>query len=260
VFAGGRLRPLFVFPILCVLASAISLRLRAQTTSVIEGTVVDSQGLAIADVEVMASGSNRAGTVKLATDQTGSYRLPGLQPGNYSLRFTKPGFGTKLYERLPVTVNRVLTFDVALPVSEAREEIRVSATPPLIDATVSSSGGTITSRQIEDMPINGRNYLDLMQLVPGVAVNRQANAGTDAATPIFGERGGNAIFLIDGMPNSNQELDSRIPSADGRLQNGVRTWIGRSCERSEQERRRTMARAGLRLPSQQRARLLQCVR
>ncbi|HMF75523.1 MAG TPA: TonB-dependent receptor, partial [Bryobacteraceae bacterium] len=195
---------LFVFPILCVLASAISLRLRAQTTSVIEGTVVDSQGLAIADVEVMASGSNRAGTVKLATDQTGSYRLPGLQPGNYSLRFTKPGFGTKLYERLPVTVNRVLTFDVALPVSEAREEIRVSATPPLIDATVSSSGGTITSRQIEDMPINGRNYLDLMQLVPGVAVNRQANAGTDAATPIFGERGGNAIFLIDGMPNSNQ--------------------------------------------------------
>jgi hypothetical protein len=53
------------------------------------------------------------------------------------------------------------------------------------------------------MPINGRNYLDLMQLVPGVTVNRQADSGTDAATPILGERGGNALFLVDGMPNSD---------------------------------------------------------
>ncbi len=54
------------------------------------------------------------------------------------------------------------------------------------------------------MPINGRNYLDLLQLVPGVAINRQQDPSLDSATPILGERGGNALFLIDGMPNRDE--------------------------------------------------------
>ena len=51
------------------------------------------------------------------------------------------------------------------------------------------------------MPINGRNYLDLLQLVPGVALNRQNDPAGDNSTPILGERGGNTLYLIDGMPN-----------------------------------------------------------
>ena len=53
------------------------------------------------------------------------------------------------------------------------------------------------------MPTNGRNYLDLMQLVPGVVINRQANVGSDNATPVLGERSGNNNFLIDGQPNKD---------------------------------------------------------
>jgi outer membrane receptor for ferrienterochelin and colicin len=53
------------------------------------------------------------------------------------------------------------------------------------------------------MPTNGRNYLDLMQLVPGVVVNRQANVGSDNSTPVLGERAGNNNFLIDGQPNKD---------------------------------------------------------
>src|SRR5205823_4133364 len=98
-------------------------------------------------------------------------------------------------------------FDVELAVSPVQIEITVSALLPLVEAGASSSGATILPHQIEQMPINGRNYLDLMQLVPGVAVNRRVDAGTDAAVPILGERGGNAVFLINGMPNRN--------SADG---------------------------------------------
>src|SRR5205823_2283987 len=94
-------------------------------------------------------------------------------------------------------------FDVELAVSPVQIEITVSALLPLVEAGASSSGATILPHQIEQMPINGRNYLDLMQLVPGVAVNRRVDAGTDAAVPILGERGGNAVFLIDGMPNRN---------------------------------------------------------
>src|SRR5260370_29553792 len=80
----------------------------------------------------------------------------------------------------------------------------VSADPTLLESTTSSSGATILPQQIEQMPINGRNYLDLLQLVPGVAINRQQDPTLDGATPILGERGGNALFLIDGMPNRDE--------------------------------------------------------
>src|SRR5207249_8022828 len=63
---------------------------------------------------------------------------------------------------------------------------------------------TIAPNEIEQMPINGRNYLDLLQLVPGVAINRQQDPTVDGATPILGERGGNAVFFIDGMPNGDE--------------------------------------------------------
>src|SRR5205823_3296960 len=114
-----------------------------------------------------------------------------------------PGFGVKAYESIPIAINSLLIFDIRLPVGAVQQELKVFAAPALIEPAVSSSGSTILPRQIEDMPINGRNYLDLMQLVPGVAVNRQVDAGTDGATPILGERGGNTLFLIDGMPNKN---------------------------------------------------------
>jgi len=88
-------------------------------------------------------------------------------------------------------VNRVVTFDIDLVVSALPETIVVAASVPQLDAGVSSSGITILPQQIEQMPLNDRNYLDLMQLVPGIAVNRRVDAGTDAATPVLGERGGN---------------------------------------------------------------------
>ncbi len=177
--------------------------LTAQVVSILQGTIKDPQNLAIKSAEITLSGPVLAGEIKVTSDATGSYRIPGLQAGTYSLQVAKPSFATKVYRGLAVTVNRSLVFDVVLTVSPVQEEVTVSALTPLIDPTSSSSGTTILPQQIEQMPINGRNYLDLMQLVPGIAVNRRVDVGTDAAAPVLGERGGNAIFLIDGMPNKN---------------------------------------------------------
>jgi hypothetical protein len=116
---------------------------------------------------------------------------------------TKSGFSAKLYQGLTVTVNRVVTFDIVLDVGAVQETVTVRASGPQLDSGISSSGATILPQQIEQMPLNGRNYLDLMQLVPGIMVNRRVDDGLDGAVPILGERGGNAAFLIDGMPNSN---------------------------------------------------------
>src|SRR5438270_12836430 len=116
----------------------------------------------------------------------------------------KPGFAAKVYEGLAVTVNRLLILDVVLEVGKVQEVMAVSDNPPFLETAISSSGSTILPQQIEQMPINGRNYLDLMQLVPGVAVNRQQDPTVDGATPILGERGGNVVFFIDGMPNGDE--------------------------------------------------------
>jgi hypothetical protein len=178
--------------------------LRAQTTSTIEGTVTDKQGLAVSGAEVRAEGSTAAVTRSVVSDANGSYQIPALPAGTYKLTVTHEGFTTRVYEGLELTLNRTLNFDVKLEVGKVQERVEVSAEIPLLDTTSSSSGATIVPQEIENMPLNGRNYLDLLQLVPGVAINRQADLNSDNATPILGERANNTGFLIDGLPNENE--------------------------------------------------------
>jgi outer membrane receptor protein involved in Fe transport len=185
------------------LALAEPSALAAQTTSTLRGTVTDQQHSAIVGAAITLRAPMLAGEIETTSDVMGSYRIPGLQAGTYSLQVAQPGFAVKRYQDLTVTVNHLLILDVVLAISTVQEVVTVSGNPPLLETAISSSGATIMPQQIEQMPLNGRNYLDLMQLVPGVTVNRQADAGSDAAAPILGERGGNAIFLIDGMPNGN---------------------------------------------------------
>jgi hypothetical protein len=203
VCGAHRPQRLILLSLLSMIFAVRPLPLAAQTTSTLRGTVTDQQHLAIVGATVTLSAPMLASQVQGTSDNMGSYRIPGLQAGTYSLQVTQPGFAIKRYENLTVTVNRLLILDVVLAISTVEEVITVSGNPPILETTVSSSGATILPQQIEQMPINGRNYLDLMQLVPGVTINRQADAGTDAAAPVLGERGGNAIFLIDGMPNSD---------------------------------------------------------
>lgn len=176
----------------------------AQTTSIIEGTVTDKQGLALAGAEVHAEGVSIAADRTVTTDSSGEYRLPALPAGTYRLTVTRDGFHTGVFNNLEVTLNRTLRYDVQLNVGSSHEQVEVSGELPLLETQSSAQSTTIMPRDIVDMPINGRNYLDLLQLVPGVAVNRQADANSDNATPVLGERANNTGFLIDGLPNQNE--------------------------------------------------------
>jgi hypothetical protein len=176
----------------------------AQTTSTIQGTVTDKQGLAVSGAEVRAEGSTVAASRTVVTDANGAYQIPGLPAGDYKLTVSHSGFATRIFERVELTLNRTLALDIKLDVGTVQERVEVSSEIPLLDTTSSSSGATVLPQQIENMPINGRNYLDLLQLVPGVAIYRQADTNSDNATPILGERANNTGFLIDGLPNQNE--------------------------------------------------------
>ena len=182
---------------LCLLSPVLV----AQTTSTVEGTVKDKQGLTVAGAQIRVTSSELAIDRTVTTESDGGYRVTALPPGNYEVKASKDGFESAVFKNLEVTLNRTLTLDITLLVGSMSQTVEVDSAVPLLEMAASSTGSTITPQQIEDMPINGRNYLDLLQLVPGVALNRQSDPTSDNATPILGERGGNTLYLIDGLPN-----------------------------------------------------------
>ncbi len=174
----------------------------AQTiTSTIKGTVTDVNGAVVAGAEVKVSGTALATERSATTDAEGFYRLTALPAGNYTLTVSQVGFATTT-ANIELTLNLVLTVDVQMKVGNVGDVVNVSSDVlPLLEPNASSTGATVTSRQIMELPVNGRDYLDLMQLVPGVAINRQSSG--DNANPVLGERSGNNNFFIDGQPNKD---------------------------------------------------------
>jgi Carboxypeptidase regulatory-like domain/TonB-dependent Receptor Plug Domain len=186
------------------LAFFLAPALLAQTTSTIEGTVTDHQSLAVSGAEVSVTANTLAVSKKTTTDANGNYQIAALPAGIYTVTVSHAGFSTQVFKGLEVTLNRTVKFNASLEVGTVQQTVEVSAEIPLLETTSSSEGTTIVPSQIVDMPLNGRNYLDLMQLVPGVAINRQADTHDDNTTPVLGERANNTGFLIDGLSNQNE--------------------------------------------------------
>src|SRR5215467_13132240 len=185
-------------------AILLPLALHAQTTSTLEGTVTDHQGLAISGAEVSVAADTLAVSKKTTTDANGNYQIALLPAGIYTVTISHDGFSTQLFKGLEITLNRTVKIVVALEVGTVQQRVEVSGQIPLLETSSSSEGATIVPQQIVDMPLNGRDYLDLMQLVPGVAINRQEDSGSDNARPVLGERANNTGFLIDGQSNQNE--------------------------------------------------------
>lgn len=175
------------------------------TTSTLEGHVLDPSkaGIPGATVQVKGATINR----QVTTDPNGFYRAVALPAGVYSVGASQDGFKTKALDGIELFLNRTVTLDISMEVAGQAESVTVEASAPLIDLASSSSRQVIDSRTIDSIPLNGRNYLDLVKLTPGVAFNETARAdlppAKDTRGAILGERAGNAAFLIDGLENND---------------------------------------------------------
>ncbi len=174
------------------------------TTSTLEGKVVDASGGALPGVSINVKGSTVDRTT--VSDPSGFYRVVALPADTYVVTASIGGFKTKVLEGITLELDRRATLDITMEIATHAESVTVSAEVPLIDTSDSSTKQLIDARTIDSIPLNGRNYLDLILLTPGVAVNTNARSdltSRDTNGSILGERAGNTAFLIDGLENND---------------------------------------------------------
>jgi hypothetical protein len=143
----------------------------------ISGTVTDSTGGVLPGVTVVAVHEATGNTFETVTDGEGRYRI-GLRTGLFRLTSELAGFATMTRNGLEILLNQQAVVDIRMRPSTLEETVTVTGDAPLVDVTHSRAAGNIDSRQMQELPINGRNWMDLSMLAPG----SRTNAVTDAPT------------------------------------------------------------------------------
>jgi hypothetical protein len=178
----------------------ISVPLFAQTTTGrILGVVTDQSGAALTGATLIITDVQRGVTRTVTSDQAGEYVAPDLAPGIYSVRAQAPGFKSVERANIQLEVARDVRIDLALQPGQVSETVIVTGEVPLLDTTSSTLGGTLSNDAINDLPLNGRNYENLLQLRPGVMRYPGGGFSTTSTNGLRAEDNG---YLIEGLFNS----------------------------------------------------------
>jgi hypothetical protein len=164
------------------------------------GAVTDQTGGVISGATVTVIDKDRGVARTLTTDQAGEYNAPTLIPGTYIVRVEAKGF--KLLERQNVElgVGKDVRIDLTLQPGEQTQTITVTEAIPLVETTNATLGGTLSNSQINDLPLNGRNYQNLMALRPGVMIMPGGSPWTQSTNNIRPDENG---WMMDGVINVN---------------------------------------------------------
>lgn len=137
-------------------------------TGTILGVVSDASGGVVAGATVTTTNANTGLKRTFTTESDGSYRFPDLPVGTYDVEAGRSGFQTATQTGLILTVGQQAVLDLTLQVGSANQTVTVTAAPALIDTTTSALGSLVSEQKLEQLPLNGRNYTDLILLQPGV--------------------------------------------------------------------------------------------
>jgi hypothetical protein len=181
------------------------------------GTVTDSSGAAVADAQVTATSSDSGFYRSANSDAAGNYTFAELPLGKYDLTATKPGFRTQVLKGVNVGVTIAQRADMQLTPGQVDQTVDVTADLPLVETTGNTIGGTIESQRVAQLPINGRDYLKLMTLVPGANADPSSVNDAPGSFGIFsinGNRGRANNYLLDGTDmNDGYRNDPAINEA-----------------------------------------------
>src|SRR5213083_998645 len=210
-----HIRPMLGFLLLALLAVPLDARAQA-TTGTISGTVTDESKAVLPGVTVVVRNTETGATRPLVTDERGGFRALNLPPGIYAVTAELQGFTQAKRDNLTLEIGRDVNADLALTVGAVSEQVTVQGAATNVELSSAVAGGVVSTTQIAELPLNGRNFMQLATLQPGVAVSRATSrdftggfGGTQVS--IGGARPEMTGYLLEGT--NIADVSDKAPSS-----------------------------------------------
>jgi hypothetical protein len=176
------------------------------------GTVTDANGAAVKGAKIKITNLGTGADRTVESNEAGDFIAPNVAPGQYSVVAEASGF--KKYEHLQVTVEvaKDVRIDLQLTAGNVAESITISGDPPPIETTTTTLGGTFSNKSINDLPLNGRDFQNLVVLRPGV---QRSPGGGFLSISSNGNRPENNNFIMDGTDNNDPYYGTTVVNAEG---------------------------------------------
>jgi hypothetical protein len=224
----------------CVVAIIFALssaaRLSAQTFGDISGHVADSTGAVIPDADVTLSNPATGVTRKTVTTSSGDYAFTAVPIGVYKVQATHAGFKTATSNNVILQVSQALRLDFTLEVGAVTDSVEVTAAAALLQSENATLGTVVENKAVNELPLNGRNYLSLVALSSNV--NTLSPSSGQAGSRLGGDRASQAIsvggqrimfdyYTLDGVNNTDPDFNTYVglPSLDGIAEFKVQTGV-----------------------------------
>jgi hypothetical protein len=193
------------FAVFIVLSFSESRALAQRATASVAGSIVDASGATVPGAHVSVRNLSTDSERAVVSNDLGYYVVTALPAGPYSVTVKKPGFQTQTVEEFVLAVDQNATINITLTVGAVTEAVNVAAGTVTIDTRTATLNTVINQRQIMDLPLNGRNVLQLMQLTPGTLQGsgtfNQSATRPEAGSQLIsasGGRGNSTTFVLDG--------------------------------------------------------------
>jgi hypothetical protein len=208
----------------------------SQTYGEITGTVTDPSGAAIGNAVVVITNLSTNQVRQAITEDAGNYTIPFLVPGRYKIEAKSQGFKAGIAADRTLQVGDVMRVDFALEVGAVTESVEVAASAEMLQTANTATGTVIEQKRIVELPLNGRNYLQLVRLSPNVSAEmpaggqangRQGGERSNQALSIAGMRQQYNRFTLDGVENTDVNFNTFIvrPSVDALQEFKVQTGV-----------------------------------
>ncbi len=197
----------------------LSATLFGQTLGDISGTVTDPQGAPVVGATVRLTNAATNAVRTATTNDSGLYAFPALVPGSYGVKVDKAGFKTYSQTNIEVQVQAQVRVDVAMQLGQVSETVEVSASALALNTENATVGTVVEQKRIVELPLNGRNYLQLTALAPNVsfgfpsAGQADARQGGDRANQnisVAGMRNNFNRFTLDGVENTDPNFNTYV--------------------------------------------------
>ena len=209
-------KSLLVGAFVTVLLLMASVRGWSQSTGTLQGNVTDSAGAVVSGAQVTATQIQTGTARSTVSDSAGNYALPALQPGTYRLQVTAAGMQSSALENIILSVDSTERVDVKLGLAATSQTVQVSGAAEQINSSTMTVGQVIGQRTVQDIPLNGRHFLDLGALIPGSVTAPQNGFLTAPLQGLgaesfdtAGNREDTVNFMINGI-NLNDMVQNQI--------------------------------------------------